>query len=532
MKKLNLGIMAHVDAGKTTVTEQFLFKAGATRAVGSVDKGTTWTDSMAVEKERGISVRLATANLVWKDTQINLIDTPGHVDFCAEVERSLRALDAAVLVICAVEGVQAFTITLYEALRELGVPTLIFINKLDRAGADAEAVLAEIERELSGNCVALQVAENEGTGEACSVWCWQEDGALDEVLVERIVETGKYVDVKGVEAGDIVVVSGLSKAQVGDIYGDTEGVPEAYALSAPLLTVQVRPENDTELNNLVHALTELADEDPLLALEWLPDQRELHLNITGWIQIEILEAVLLERFGLVARFEDPSVIYKETPLKAGEGYERYWMPKPCWAILKFAIEPGERGSGVVYDSKVSVDAVALRYQNEIKNTIPKAVKQGIKGWEVTDVKITLIEGEDHNVHTRPGDFITATPMALLNGLTETGTTLLEPILSFSISAPVDLLGTITSDITKMRGSFEGPEVLEDRFVLKGRLPVATSMEYPVQLASRSGGKAKIATRLVAYEPCTDEQGRTTPYRGVSPLDRDKWILQARGALRR
>lgn len=650
MKLLNIGIMAHVDAGKTTVTEQFLFTAGAIRKLGSVDKGTTWTDGMAVEKARGISVRLATASLEWQDVRINLIDTPGHVDFCAEVERSLRALDAAVLVVCAVEGVQAFTQTLFEALQSLQIPTLIFLNKLDRAGADPDAVLAELQRELSPAIVPFQKVSGLEDHTLCLYDLWQAGNAVSQDLLERVIETderllehffagerldlgalnnalrravaqqrvipllmgvaktglgirelldglvrllptgpgkaeepfsaivfkiehdktlgkmaylrlfsgqlqardilqnttrgceekvgqlkrvekGRYRDLRVVSAGDIAVVSGLSQSQIGDVYGHEDGLPDAYTLSAPLLTVQVRPTKESDLSRLAQALGELAEEDPQLAVAWLPEQRELHLNITGWIQIEILEAVLEERYGLAVAFDEPSVIYKETPTGVAEGYERYWMPKPCWAIMRLLIEPGERGSGLVYESKVSVDHVAMRYQNEIKNTMGKALKQGIKGWEVTDLKITLIEGEDHQVHTRPGDFITATPMAVMNGLMACGTTLLEPILSFSITAPLDMLGNITSDITKMRGRFETPEIVEERFSLKGCFPLATSVDYAVQLASRSGGKAKIMTRLETYEACLDVEGKVIAYRGVSPLDREAWILQARGAIR-
>ncbi len=183
-----------------------------------------------------------------------------------------------------------------------------------------------------------------------------------------------------------------------------------------------------------------------------------------------------------------------------------------------------------FESKLGVNDVALKYQNEVERTIGKALKQGIKGWEVTDLKITLVEGEDHPVHSRPGDFIIATPMAIMNGLVETGTTLLEPILAFEISAARDLLGRITSDLSHRRASFGSPEIVGERFILTGKIPAATSLDYPVQLASRSGGKAKITTRLCGYEPCRPEQGQTTPFRGISPLDRAKYILQARGAL--
>ncbi|MCO7224239.1 translation factor GTPase family protein [Pleionea sp. CnH1-48] len=652
---INLGILAHVDAGKTTLTEQILFAAGAIRQAGSVDKGTSATDSLSVERERGISVRVATETLYWNDHQINIIDTPGHVDFSAEVERSLIMLDAAVLVISAVEGVQSHTITLFQALRSLSIPTLIFINKLDRVGADVDRVMGEIHQELSSHALLLQEVSDTQTSAASIRQYWpfrldadatdwseaiqqqiiehnenlleaylddqtlsvdqiyqglvasSKDGeifpvltgvakqsmGIDDLLQAMVdflpvaktdlaaplsavvfkvehdkqmgkmayvrvfdgvirsrdlllnltqqkeekanqikrVSRGKYVDVSEINAGDIGVISGLASVRVGDVLGSDSAVPKAHSLAAPLLTLQVKPQDIADFPALVAAFAELTDEDPLLDYEWLAEQRELHIKINGKIQIEILEAILLERFGLQAQFEAPSIIYKETPLASGEGYECYWMPKPCWAIVTFLIEPAERGSGIHYSSKVSVNDVAQKYQNEIAAIIPDAVKQGIKGWPVTDCRITLIKGEDHNVHSRPGDFQIATPMALLKGLQETETLLLEPILSFTIYSPLEFLGDITSDIVKMRGRFDGPEVKDNKVIIHGHVPAATSLDYAVDLASLTGGKAKMTTQLDGYEPCTLEQGKVTEYRGISPLDRDKWILAARGALK-
>ncbi len=659
----NIGIVAHVDAGKTTLTEQLLFAAGATRSVGSVDDGTSSTDSLTVEKERGISVRLATETFYWKGSQINLIDTPGHLDFCAEVERSLRALDSAVLVISAVEGVQANTISVFQALQSLKVPTLIFINKLDRIGADVDAVMHEIHSELSEHCVLLQQPVNAAEANANIDNPWSErrikncpatHSALIESTIEKLTEfndellervvngetlefdeldaelqkrvktanlypvlcgvaknavgiqelldailtylpeapqhsdsqlsavvfkvehdktlgkmayvrvfqgeikardtvfnatrnnessdqekisqikrvvKGKYHDLETIRAGDIGVVSGLSKVKVGDVLGDDSCVPNAYSLSAPLLTVQVKPQKPDDFTELAAALKQLADEDPLLNLEWLTEQRELHINITGWIQIEILESLLKDRYNLSVEFEQPSIIYKETPKQSSEGYERYWMPKPCWAIVRFKIEPGPRGSGIVYQSKVGVNDIAAKYQNEIEATVRKGLKQGIKGWQVTDMKVTLIEGSDHPVHSRPGDFIIATPMALMNGLVESDTELLEPILDFQITADSELLGTITSDITKMRGRFDSPEFNGNRVTIRGQVPAATSMDYPIQLASISSGNAILTLKLAGYETCSTEHGKVVDYRGISPLDRDKYILWARGAIR-
>lgn len=648
---INIGILAHVDAGKTTITEQLLYASGALRSVGSVDKGTAVTDSLAVEKERGISVRVSTACFEYEGIKVNIIDTPGHVDFCGEVERSLLALDAVVLVVSAVEGVQGHTISLYQAIKTLKIPCIIFINKIDRQGADVDSVMFEIEKELTVQSILLQQATQIGGNTAKSQWIFSEKIKVSEKLTEKIIEVdsqlldaylegetigfqqlkislensvadclltpvilgvaktaigipelmdaiidffpttkgkdesklsamvfkiehhkgfgkmchmrvfdgtinprdiltkalykgvkpqkigqikslvkGKYFDKEKICAGDIGVVSGLSHAIVGDIYGELGKIKNPYSLSTPMLMVQVRPENTAQIIDLVQALTQLTAEDPLLDLQWFAELRELHIKITGLIQIEILQTVLKNRFNLSAEFTEPSIIYKETPSQISYGYERYWMPKPCWAILKLKLEPAELGSGVSYHSQIGVNDVTAKYQKEIEATINPALQQGIKGWQVTDLKITLIEGEDHNIHSRSGDFIIATPMAIMNGLVESGTTLLEPILSFVITASLDLLGIITSDITKMRGSFNAPEINNNHFKLNGKVPATTSIKYPNKLASISEGKAKIATKLMAYEPCLDNHGKTTEYRGVSPLDRDKWILQARNAL--
>ena len=198
--------------------------------------------------------------------------------------------------------------------------------------------------------------------------------------------------------------------------------------------------------------------------------------------------------------------------------------------MKFHIEPGERGSGVVYQSIVPVNDIQQKYQNEVARSISTALKQGIKGWEVTDIKITLIHGEDHTLHSRPGDFTVATPMGIMDGLVNTGTTLLEPMIQYHIIAAEELLGPITSDITRMRGTFKSPVIEQGRFTLIGIFPLATSLDYPVKLSSRSGGKAKISTHFYGYKECTDDQGIIRPYLGISPLDTAKYILKARKAL--
>ncbi len=642
----NLGILAHVDAGKTTLTENMLYLSGSIRSIGKVDKGTSLSDGLDVEKKRGISVRATTLSFTWNHVQINLIDTPGHVDFSAEVERSLRVLDCAILAISAVEGIQAQTETIWQALEALGIPTVIFINKIDRVGASTAAVLDSLRRDFSQDMVLLNRPQKEGETDADIT---DLTDAQQNDLVERIAEKDdslleKYINgepippdalqttlrkcvkkrqlfpvlcgaaknsigietllnavaayfpdantdtarpasgvvfridhdpklgrIAGVRlyagqlktrdtvanftarreekitqikkntlnkledtgiltAGDIGFLCGMPAIRIGDILGDPEPVPGNHTLSEPLLSVQVTAENNADHSRLAEALQQLASEDPHLNFKWFQEERELHVKIMGAIQTEILTEILRTRFGIDALFSDPTVLYKETPTTTAFGAERYTMPKPCWAIVKFLIEPGERGSGVFYHSEVRTSDILIKYQNEIADNIHNALQQGIKGWEVTDLKVTLVEGSDHVLHSRPGNFTLATNIAILKGLTESGTTLLEPILAFRISAPSEYMGKVTADITTMRGSFEPPEMNDGAFTLTGKVPLATSMDYPIRINSLTGGKAKLSIHFDSYDPCTDDLGVMRPYKGISPLDRSKYILKMRGAI--
>ncbi len=653
-KIINIGVLAHVDAGKTTITENMLYLSGATRAKGSVDNGTTITDSLDIEKRRGISVRSAATTFNWNGVQVNLIDTPGHADFSAEVERCLSILDGAILVVSAVEGVQAHTFLLWEALQSMKIPTIVVVNKLDRQGADFSNVLDEIENELGIKPFPLHSPQNEGAGNANFTPLWEGNellcdasgiknraiegvAELDETLLEQYLDgiipdnttmlqlanryflklvlapvlitvakenigieallntvtqyfisnannaendfsalvykvehdiklgrlahirvfsgmvkprnsvlnatqgnnvkvaqlkkvfTQKLQDITELLAGDVGVVSGLANVMAGDILGNTEYVPKPTTIQQPVLTVQVKAVKSGQYAALADALNLLNAEDPTLGFLWYKEEEELHLKLMGAIQVEILQSIILQRFGIECKFLEPTVIYKEIPKTKAEGFAKYTMPKPCWAIVKFVIEPGELGSGVVYTSNVSVDKIARKYQNEVENTIYKALRQGIKGWEVTDLKITLTGGEDHEVHSNPGDFILATPMGIMDGLKNTGTELLEPMYSFEIKASEQLLGPITSDLNKMRATFANPEFNNGRFVLKGLTPVATSMDYSIRLNSLTGGKGKIKLSFGGYQKCTDSQGVVRKYKGVNPLDTSQWILHKRGA---
>ena len=631
----NIGIFAHVDAGKTTLSEQLLAHAGAIRVRGSVDSGTAHTDTLPVERRRGISVKATCVTFRHKDVRINLIDTPGHVDFSAEVERSLWALDAAILVVCAVEGVQPQTEVLFNAMAEQHIPVIFFLNKTDRAGADPDRVLGQIHRLLTEKAVmpadtdavtelicesddALferylngesfdeslllsKLSQLSRKAEAYPVLCGsalrdegvaplldaiadffpapspcdnlcgvvfaaQHDRSLgrgvwvrlfggslenrapvalpagtDPITGETRTESAKISQIFDPEGnpvgkllpGGIGIVYGLGNIPIGHVLGSTDQLPrrvEPGRLRTPLITVQVIPEKPEQMQALHQACTVLSGEDPLLQAQYIRSLNELHLQVMGTIQLEILEEVLKTRFDLNVTFTPPAIIYRETVSQSCEGFVAYLAPKPCWAILKFCIDPAPRGSGVTFTSQVPVRTVKAHYQNQVAQAIPLALNQGRLGWQVTDVNITLIDGGDHQFHTHPLDFIVATPMAIQDGLTKGGSTLLEPILDVRFLLPPESVGRVISDVSTMRG-----EVLDsfsdgERMILNARIPVQSSLDYSITLASFTGGRGAMSVRLHGYRECPLELGATAKRRNVDPLDTSKYILAARSAL--
>lgn len=650
-KTINLGIVAHADAGKTTLTEQILYQTGAIRSAGSVDDGTASTDTMEIERRRGISVRTACASVLWNGVRLNLIDTPGHADFLSEVERSLSVLDAAVLVISSVEGVQPQTRMLLEAFRRAKLPCFLFLNKLDRAGSNWQAALSQVERETGLPCLPLCSAAGEGESgvkiaslgftdpawtESAVLACEDDDmlekflsgeeisGLLRETLSQKIsaaellpavcgaskyglgvpelltalcsflqeapplgetlcarvykverddalgkaayvrlfsgslqtrqtvpvlqngaaqenvpeekitqlrrVEGRRTEDTDTVSANDIAVVYGLSSVRAGDLLGSPLPGLREYRLAEPLMLCRVQPADPEQLPRLTEVLFQLEEEDPALHCEWNREKREIWVRLTGKIQAEVLQSLLLERWGLSATLEEPSVIYRETPVKAGEGFDAYTMPKPCWAVVRFLIEPLPRGAGFQYECKVSPNRLPYRYQTHVETAVPRALTQGLHGWQVTDLKVTLIDGESHNVHTHPLDFFVATPMGIMDGLRNVGTKLLEPILQAEFSAPEEYLGKTVSLLVAHRATFDTPEVQEGKFRLTARLPAAEAMDIPVEFAACTAGTGVYGSRFSHYEDCPEGMGRDRARIGVDPLDRSKFILASRSAL--
>lgn len=652
MKTLTIGIVAHVDAGKTTLTEQLLYWGGAVRQAGSVDKGTARTDFLTVERERGISVRTSTAVLEYQGVQMNLIDTPGHVDFSAEVERSLSILDAAVLVISAVEGIQAQTEILYQSLRKAGVEVILFINKIDRVGSRAAEIVEEIREQFTPAVVVCSKIFGEETRDcAVQLRSFEEDkfreevldtvSILDESVMERYLEEGEVStetlkqalagcmargqlcpvlcgsslmnigvrelleflvcygsavknrdddvlsgtvyqithdktmgrvahvrlfggciqnrdmvsfytpgsdekqqgkvsqirrysgsrasDIGKVSGGQVAALCGLSNIKAGDILGEVEESFHCH-LSELLLKVQVEPETEGQLHQVLECFRELDAEDPALQLEYYPEEKEIDICITGMVQLEILEELVRERYGLSVHFSPPTVLYRETPSTPGRGVEAYTMPKPCWAIIELAIEPLPRGSGFVYDSRVPNEQILYRYQNHIRQALPRALRQGLYNWPVTDLKVTLTGGSHHIFHTHPLDFFLATPMALMNGLMNTGTTLLEPIQVLRITAGEEFSGKIMGDVIAMRGSFDTPVIRKGNVTFEARVPVSESLQYSIRLASMTSGRGTMSAHFDGYEICPQGKGKIAKRHGVNPLEREKWILVQRSAM--
>ncbi len=629
----NIGLLAHVDAGKTTLTEQMLYMSGSVRKIGRVDEGNAHTDFMEIERRRGISVRAASAYFSWKSQPVNIIDTPGHSDFSSEVQRAIRALDAAVLVVSAVEGVQPQTEVFWEALSSSGVPVIFFINKKDREGADVKRVLREIEDSfgavlipsfskeketmaeiLSGiNDKLLEKYVEQGLGsiseeellEAYVSSFYQrdvfpfvagaaligegveellnligflarkrkiddEEGGLSAVIFklkhdpqmgrvayarlfsgsiknrdlihnvsngsyEKAVQIKKVTGAKEIDtgkasAGEIAAIYGLSNSRNGDVLGSFSHIRNEIKIASPTMRVRVMPQSETEYPALLEAVGKLSAEDPLIEVIWEQSSKELILSVTGRLQIEVIEALLKERYLIDAVIGAPQIIYKERPSRPGSGYVEYTMPKPCWAILRFEIEPLERGSGVVFESKVRNEKIYTKYQAQVEQTIPEALRQGPKGWQVTDLKITLADGEHHVAHTHPMDFILATPMGIMDALIKTGTDLMEPINRFIITYPEEMTGKIIGEIIGMRGTFNSPSIRKGTAVMEGRYPVAEGIDFSARFSSITGGRGTLNTHFEGYDLCPPGVGREVPFRGISPTEREKYILHKRGAV--
>ena len=600
MKRLVVGLLAHVDSGKTTLAEGLLYRAGVLRKLGRVDHRDAFLDTDSRERARGITIFAKQAVLALpaaegaEACELTLLDTPGHVDFSAEAERALQVLDYAVLVVSGTDGVQAHTETLWKLLARYRVPTFVFVNKMDLPGADAAVRLRELRGRFGDGCVDFSAVPDPEALALCSEPLMNEvleNGvASPETVVTAIArrqvfpvffgaalrldgldgllrglqtltrtpprwpEFGARVFKISEDAGTRLtwlkitggvlpvkaVLPGGEKADALRLYngGKFRLISEAYpgmvvAAAGPAATrpgqglgaeadadtpllepvLNYRVESAADPHTLLKALQTLEDEDPQLHVNWRDDLGEVHVQLMGEVQLEILQNILQERFGLDVTFSEGGILYKETLTAAVEGIGHY-EPLRHYAEVHLLLEPAPRGSGVQLAADCPPDTLAENWQRLILTHLAERTHPGVLiGAPLTDVRITLAAGRAHQKHTEGGDFRQATYRAVRQGLRMAavgdGVQLLEPWYDFTLELPADALGRAMADVQRMCGSFNAPEPLpnsENTVRLTGRLPVATARGYAREVAAYTHGLGRWAVLPAGYDAChnTDE----------------------------
>ena len=592
---LNVGLLAHVDAGKTTLSESILYQSGAIRNLGRVDHQDAFLDTDEMERERGITIFSKQAVLTWKDTEITLLDTPGHVDFSAEMERVLQVLDCAVLVISGADGVQGHTETLWKLLTRYGIPVFLFVNKMDQEGTDCGKLLAELKSRFSEGCIdfgrvetgAEEVIEEIAVCDEQTMEEYLEKGSVAAASIRRLVAerkifpcyfgsalhlqgveelmngictyqmqkeypavfgakvykiardgqgnrltylkvTGGTLKVKDVigENGDKVnqirVYSGekyelLSEADAGKVCAVT-GLAETYPgqglgaekdselpILEPVLTYRIILPDDCNVHTMLRDLKLLEEEEPELHVVWIEKSQEIHVQLMGDVQIEILQRIIKERFGVLVEFGEGSIVYKETIAAPVEGVGHF-EPLRHYAEVHLRLEPGERGSGIQFDSECSEDVLDRNWQRLVLTHLEEKEHKGVlTGSVITDMKITLTSGKAHLKHTEGGDFRQATYRAVRQGLKKAESVLLEPYYEFRIELPSENVGRAMTDIQNRLGKFEAPETLGEMTVLTGIAPVSTLSGYQKDVIAYTGGRGRISLTLKGYELCHNQE---------------------------
>ncbi len=606
MKKLVVGILAHVDAGKTTLSEALLYESGALRRLGRVDHRDAFLDTDAMERERGITIFSKQAVLPVGDTEITLLDTPGHVDFSAEAERTLQVLDCAILVISGTDGVQAHTRTLWRLLERYHVPAFLFINKMDLAGAARAAVLEQLKEKLSGGVVDFSGARDEAFREEAAV--------CDEAVLERYLDTGELTDADLTEmigsrklfpcwfgaalklegvggfleclaryapvpdypadfgarifkiardgqgnrltylkvtggklrvktvltnrrpdlpedqvweekadqiriysgarfrpvdeapAGTVCAVTGLSRSRAGEGLG-IESAAAAPALE-PVLTYQVLLPEGTDPHTALRYLRQLEEEDPQLHVGWNEQTREIRVHLMGQIQLEILQRMLRERFGLEVGFGPGAICYRETIAAPAEGVGHF-EPLRHYAEVHLLLEPLPPGSGLQFGTICPEDQLEGRWQRLVLTHLAEKEHLGVlTGSPITDMRITLTAGRAHVKHTEGGDFRQATYRAVRQGLMEAESVLLEPWYDVRLELPAAQLGRAMTDLQQLGARLDPPQTAGEEAVLTGAVSVSALGDYARDVAAYTQGRGRLTCALRGYEPCPDQEAVT------------------------
>ena len=590
MENIVMGILAHVDAGKTTLSEGMLYLSGTVRKLGRVDHKDAFLDTYSLERDRGITIFSKQAVFSLGNRRINLLDTPGHVDFSAEMERTLQVLDYAVLVISGADGVQGHTETLWKLLKLYEIPTFIFINKMDQPGTDRESLLTELKERLDEGCIVFGKGKNVESLEEIAMTdeavldyfmehetvrnedicrlirerkifpCYfgsalkldgvqellagfeeymkpfdgkKEFGARvfkisrddkgerltflkvtgDKLVVKmpinkeekinqiRIYSGAKYEAVNEVEAGGVCAVTGLSSSYIGQGLGVEKGTAAPFL--EPVLTYQMILPEGADTTKVLRELKQLEEEEPLLNIVWNPALEEIHVQLMGEVQTEILKTMIAERFHLDVEFGTGKIVYKETIKSPVVGVGHY-EPLRHYAEVHLKMEPLEAGSGLVFDTDCSEDVLDRNWQRLILTHLQEREHPGVlTGAPITDMKITIVAGRAHLKHTEGGDFRQATYRAVRQGLKSAESVLLEPWYSFVLEVPSEQVGRAMSDIGQMNGSFEGPEAENKQGMVRltGTAPASEMRDYQREVWAYTKGRGRITLTLKGYEPC-------------------------------
>lgn len=601
VRQLNIGLLAHVDAGKTTLSEALLYEAGVRRTLGRVDHGDAFLDTHDLERQRGITIFSKQARFSTQSLNVTLIDTPGHVDFAPEAERVLPILDCAVLVISGTDGVQAHTRTLWSLLERYNVPTFLFVNKMDLPGTDRETLLTQLRSRLSGGCAAADDADfteqaamsdeelleqylesgtvsdrqitglvaqrklfpcifgaalrskgidalldalerfaprktypNEFGAKVYKIsrdqqgnrlsWLKVTGGSLkvrallndEKITGLRLYSGDKFITAEEVSAGQVCAVCGLSSSYIGQGFGIEPPAPAPVL--EPVMTYRVVLPKGCDPALTLPKLRLLEEEEPLLRLFWKKEQ--IHVQIMGKVQLEILQELIVQRFGIEVTMDTGRIFYKETIAQTVEGVGHF-EPLRHYAEVHLLLEPLPTGSGLQFDSVCPTDVLDLNFQRLVLTHLQEKTHIGVLiGAPITDMKITLLIGKDHVKHTEGGDFRQATYRAVRQGLMQAKSVLLEPWYEFNLTVPTVHIGRAITDIRAMHGEFEPPQTAGESSILKGRLPASELGDYAEALAAYTQGLGQLELRLKGHLPChnTEAVVAATAYNPEADLD--------------
>lgn len=590
MKRLTIGMTAHVDSGKTTLSEAMLYRSGEIRSLGRVDHGNTFLDTHNIERSRGITVFSKQAVMRLKEDEFTLLDTPGHVDFSAETERAIQVLDYAVLVISGINGIQSHTETLWNLLKRYRVPTIIFVNKMDISNDGKNYLLNDLKNRLSDKIIDFdtnipqdEFFENLALCSESLMEAFLENGNIPDSLISNAITQGdvfpccfgsalkltgvdellriisrytvaptynsqfgariykittengvrlthmkitggslkvksvingekvnqiriysgtKFTTADEVFAGSLCAVAGLSKSFSGEGVGTEKNA--AKPVLEPVLSYHLLLPDNINVHTMLGHLRILEEEEPMLHVIWNEQLREIHVQLMGEIQLEILQTLISQRFGIDIKFDKGKIAYKETISEAVEGIGHY-EPLRHYAEVHLLMEPGEPGSGLVLSADCSEDKLDRNWQRLILTHLAEKTHIGVlTGSPITDMKITLIAGRAHIKHTEGGDFRQATYRAVRMGLKSTHSVLLEPWYTFKLEIPSECVGRALTDLQKMEADFSPPEIVNDLSVIKGSAPVAAMRGYHTETAGYTHGKGRLSCMLKGYYPCRNQ----------------------------